>query len=212
MINRIIKELKHHAPFTAFGALTGILLMLFFRNISEVKAHNLFYVFHPLHVVLSAIVTVAMYKTYECLQTGGKCSLWKVLLVGYFGSIGVATLSDSIIPYMGEVLLKLPNTHAHIGFIEEWWLVNSAAIVGIVIGYLWPKTKFPHAGHVLLSTWASLFHVLMALGKVVSLYVYSGIFVFLFLSVWVPCCVSDIVFPLLFVNGKGKKDQRSCCC
>jgi hypothetical protein len=28
------------------------------------------------------------------------------------------------------------------------------------------------------------------------------IFLFLFLAVWVPCCVSDIVYPLLFVRGK----------
>lgn len=212
MLKKIIEELKHHVPFTAFGALTGILLMFLFRNISGISAHRLFYVFHPLHVVLSAIVTVAMYKTYKCRQADGKCSLWKVFLIGYFGSIGIATLSDSFIPYLGEAFFKLPNAHVHIGFIEEWWLVNPAAIVGIIIGYLWTKTKIPHAGHVLLSTWASLFHVLMALGSVVSLYVYSGIFIFLFLSVWVPCCVSDIVFPLLFVNGSGNKEKTRGCC
>jgi hypothetical protein len=26
------------------------------------------------------------------------------------------------------------------------------------------------------------------------------IFVFLFLAVWLPCCVSDIVYPLLWVR------------
>jgi hypothetical protein len=28
------------------------------------------------------------------------------------------------------------------------------------------------------------------------------VFVFLFLAVWIPCCVSDIVFPLLFVKAQ----------
>jgi hypothetical protein len=28
------------------------------------------------------------------------------------------------------------------------------------------------------------------------------IFVFLFFAVWLPCCVSDIVFPLLFTGNK----------
>jgi hypothetical protein len=27
-----------------------------------------------------------------------------------------------------------------------------------------------------------------------------GVFVVLFIAVWLPCCISDIVFPLLFVN------------
>jgi hypothetical protein len=107
-----------------------------------------------------------------------------------------------LIPYLGESLLGLPHAETHIGFIEGWWIVNPAALAGIVIAYFWPRTKLPHTGHVLISTWASLFHVLMALGQGVASYVYVGIFLFLFLSVWLPCCVSDIVFPLLFVNHK----------
>ena len=201
-MNKILHELEHHAPFTAFGAATGIILMIMFHNISHHTAHTLFYVFHPLHVVLSAIVTSAIYKKYRAKQQDGKCSFWPVLLVGYIGAIGIATLSDSIIPYTGEAILKLPNLEMHIGFIEEWWLVNPAAVLGVVIGYYWPNTRFPHSGHVLLSTWASLFHVIMALGKGLTIPLYIGIFVFLFLSVWIPCCMSDIVFPLLFIKRK----------
>jgi len=171
---------------------------------SHEEAHHLFYFFHPLHVVLSAVVTAAMFKKYRCMKDQAyRCSFWPVLLVGYFGSVGIATVSDSLIPYSGELLLRLPRAGAHIGFIEEWYLVNPAALVGVAIGYFWPKTKFPHAGHVLLSTWASLFHVIMAMGNGISAFKYAGIFVFLFLSVWIPCCVSDIVFPLLFVKDKN---------
>ena len=75
--------------------------------------------------------------------------------------------------------------------------------VGGAIAYFWPKTKFPHAGHVLLSTWTSLFHIIMAKGETLSVLSYITIFLFLFLAVWIPCCVSDIVFPLLFVKEKG---------
>ena len=142
-----------------------------------------------------------MFKIHKC-TTEGRCSFWPVLAVGYVGSIGIATLSDSLIPYSGEWLLRLPHLQAHIGFIDEWWLVNPAAILGVAIGYFWPRTKFPHAGHVLLSTWASLFHVMMALGNGLAAIKYIGIFVFLFLSVWIPCCLSDIIFPLLFVRDK----------
>jgi hypothetical protein len=100
-------------------------------------------------------------------------------------------------------MLDMPNRGPHIGFIEKWWLVNPLAILGIAIAYFWPTTKFPHAGHVLLSTWASLFHIIMATGETLSWLSYIIVFLFLFLAVWIPCCVSDIVFPLLFVKNKN---------
>ncbi len=74
--------------------------------------------------------------------------------------------------------------------------------MGIAIGYWKPTTKFPHYGHVLLSTWASLFHIIMALGATVNWIIFPPIFAFLFLAVLLPVCTSDIVFPLLFVKEK----------
>jgi len=157
-----------------------------------------------------------------------------IFLVGVIGSIGIGTVSDSLIPYAGELMLGMrinlhahgdeavnqheeENGHAHeydedtghesfahkahIGFIEGWYVVFPAAFAGVFIAYFKPKTKFPHAGHVLLSTWASSFHVMMAMGANVSLLNLIGSFGFLFLAVWLPCCVSDIVFPLLFVKS-----------
>jgi len=195
----IAHELKHHAPFTALGAATGIIAMvvIIFNNLlPQVSAvsHNVFYVLHPLHVALSAVVTTAIYRRY-----GGR-KIWAIVLIGYLGSVGIGTLSDSVIPYLGETLLKLPNAGIHIGFIEEWQIVNPAALAGVAIGYWRSATRMPHFGHVLLSTWASMFHVIMALGGVVNWVTYLVIFGFLFLGVWLPCCTSDIVFPLLFTK------------
>jgi hypothetical protein len=191
----ILKELKTHAPFTLFGAFTGIVLMLVFRNLEHQACERMFYVFHPAHVVLSAMVTASMFQLHS-----KRPKFFIVLLIGYFGSIGIATISDSLIPYVGELLLSL-HAHTHIGFIEGWYIVNPAAILGVLIAYFWPKTKFPHSGHVLLSTWASLFHILMAAGGQLSILRVIGSFLFLFLAVWLPCCISDIVFPLLFVKS-----------
>jgi hypothetical protein len=209
MFTNIIKELRNHAPFTTFGALTGIIIMLFFYRIPSGISYKIFYVLHPLHVVLSALVTASMYQHYKCGRMKVKCNLLVLLMIGYVGSVGIASLSDSIIPYFGEGLLNLPNRGIHIGFIEEWWIVNPAAILGVAIAYFWPRTKFPHSGHVLLSTWASLFHIIMALGGAINWGLTLAIFVFLFLAVWVPCCVSDIVFPLLFV-GEHKHEVECC--
>lgn len=200
MFKEISEELKHHAPFTIFGAITGIIIMIFFQKLPSTLSYNIFYVLHPGHVVLSALVTASMYGRYKCPDFRNKCNIWILLAIGYVGSIGIATLSDSLIPYLGEVLLRMPNRHIHIGFIEEWWLVNPLALIGIGIAYFKPTTKFPHAAHVLLSTWASLFHIIMALGGRLGWFSYIAVFFFLFIAVWIPCCVSDIVFPLLFVK------------
>lgn len=200
MKETIVEELKRHAPFTLFGTIIGTFLIIIFQRLSSDVAYNIFYVLHPIHVVLSALVTTSMYKFHKCDGQGEKCNLWVLLVIGYVGSIGIATISDSIIPYIGEMMLGMPNRGIHIGFIEKWWLVNPLAVVGVAIAYLKPSTKFPHAGHVLLSVWASLFHMIMAVGQPLNWIMYLGVFAFLFLAVWLPCCVSDIVFPLLFVN------------
>lgn len=212
MLKQILAELRHHAPFTTFGAITGILIMILSQRMPKEISFHIFYIFHPMHVVLSALVTASIYERHECKSVGskcmkGKCNLWKLLLIGYVGSVGIATISDSIIPYLGEVMLGMPNRGIHLGFIEKWWLVNPLAVAGILFAFFRPSTKFPHAGHVLLSTWASLFHILMATGTSLSGPTYLIVFVFLFLAVWTPCCLSDIVFPLLFVKGRKTDSQ-----
>ena len=171
-------------------------------QISREISSTLFWTLHPLHVLVSALVTTAMYRLHS------KGGIWRTILIGYVGSVGIATLSDSLIPFAGEWLLNLPHRGIHLGFIEKWWLVNPLALAGIALGYLNPTPKFSHAGHVLLSTWASLFHILMALGTSIDVVTTILVAVFLFLAVWVPCCTSDIVFPLLWIkkeNGNGKR-------
>lgn len=240
----ILNELKNHAPFTLFGASTGLICMFLFKDVGPEINHRLFQVFHPVHVILSAIVTASLYKLYE-----GKAGFIKVLVIGYLGAIGIATMSDCILPFFGESILGVAvpvhadlhehneaaghnvqseqdaHDHAgpehvqnisksepgheepairarlHLGFIEDWYLVNPAALLGVLIAYFRPRTRFPHAGHVLISTWASSFHVLMNTHRELSVVMLSGIFIVLFIAVWLPCCISDIVFPLLFVNS-----------
>lgn len=190
------RELKAHAPFTFFGTLTGIAILVGFIAADAPRwvASGLFWSLHPMHVLLSALVTTAMFTRHS------RRTWFATLLIGYVGSVGIATLSDCLIPYVGELLLDLPNRNLHLGFIEKWWLINPLAAAGIGLGYFWPRTKITHAGHVLLSTWASLFHITMALGDQFSMLEYAATSLFLFLAVWVPCCTSDIVFPLLFAK------------
>jgi hypothetical protein len=195
MVKLIAKELKEHIPFTALGALTGIIIMVIivFGNVPSHISQIAFYTLHPLHVLLSALVTTAMYMRY----TKGK--IWAAILIGWTGSIGIATVSDAIIPYFSGALLNVPMEF-HVPFIEEWW-INLLALAGIAIGYRKQTTKIPHLGHVLVSTWASLFYF-TAFGIADWIHLLPYVFLFLFLSVWIPCCTSDIIYPLLFVRKK----------
>ncbi|NOY76213.1 MAG: hypothetical protein GXP32_10570 [Kiritimatiellaeota bacterium] len=198
-----LKELKEHAPYTILGSLSGIVILLLVVLAGwQSSAAPLFEVLHPVHVLCSALVTAGMYKLHN------KTSIWKMIVVGYVGSIGIATLSDCVIPFAGEWMMNLPHRGVHIGFIEHWAVVNPLAFLGIAIAWVYPTTKFPHAIHVWLSTWASLFHMIMALGQDISMTTMVLIPIFLFLAVWVPCCTSDIVFPLLLTKKPlGSKEE-----
>jgi hypothetical protein len=231
-IRLIGQQLKEHSPFTIFGALTGIVFTLLFRRFGVSGGHLLFTIFHPLHVVLSAMVTAALFQIHR-----KAANFLLILVIGYVGSVGIATISDCVIPFLGESILGAAvPTHAalhehahseehetaqaaddhdhsprlHLGFIEEWWLVNPAAVLGIIIAYFLPKTKYPHALHVLVSTWASSSHMLMNTHADWSFTLLAGMFLALFVAVWLPCCISDIVFPLLFVRTDGAHIGHHC--
>jgi len=183
------------------------MVIIVFAKVPYGVSYIAFYSLHPLHIILSALATTAMYRKY------GSVRIWAAILIGYIGSIGIATLSDAAIPYLGGTLLGV-KMEFHIPFIEteimpvigiaKWQLVNLAALAGIILGYLRPTTKIPHLGHVFLSTWASMFYF-TAFGTAWRIPLLPFIFLFLFLAVWIPCCTSDIVFPLLF----GRKDLPS---
>jgi hypothetical protein len=197
--NAIAAELKRHAPYTIGGALSGIALLAVVGGVSRDASFAIFYTLHPLHVFLSALTTTSLFVIHR--RGANKRIGWGALLgVGLAGSIGIATVSDSLIPYIGEILLGLPRREPHIGFIERWQLVNPLALAGILWARFKPLTREPHAGHTLLSTYASLFHMIMATDAGFTGLQYVSVFLFLLLAVWIPVAAGDIVLPLLFVR------------
>lgn len=203
----VLKELRHHGPFTLLGALGSVALIMLLRFwapgfLSTDRAAEWFEFTHPLHVVLSAMVTAAIFRNYKALDNRKPYGIVAVIAIGYFGAIGIATLSDCLVPFWGETLLGMEHVHAHIGIVEMPFIINFAALFGIGFACWQPKTHFPHAGHVLLSLAASLFHILRAQASAFGFLEGVLITLFLFVAVWIPCCLSDIVFPLLFVRKK----------
>ncbi|MBN2162495.1 MAG: hypothetical protein JXR25_16270 [Pontiellaceae bacterium] len=204
----IVDELKHHGPFTLLGALIGVVGVLLLQRLmpnalQTQRVEALFEFSHPLHVFLSALVTAAVYKNYRGRPHHSKTGMIAVVLVGYFGSIGIATLSDCIVPYWGELLMGWDHAHAHIGIIEMPVIINLAALLGIGGAFFSSQTHFSHGGHVLLSTAASLFHMLRVHPDSFSISESLMVTAFLFLAVWGPCCLSDIVFPLIFTRKES---------
>jgi hypothetical protein len=212
MLKRIGQELWHHIPYTATGAVTGIVAMVIINqiNVGSNVLESLFYTFHPLHLLLSATVTTALYRKHK------NSPFWLTIPICYLGPLVIGTLSDAIIPYAeGSAInilisFELPFIEtAKMPFIgiPEWIVVNGALLVGIGIGYFKPNTKFPHMWHILISTWASLLYF-SAFGTVSWLPRLPLLFVFLFLAVWIPCCFSDIVFPLLWTGKESATEHE----
>jgi len=193
MGKRIARELKEHMPFTALGALAGILVMatVVLTNVPHHVSHTVFHTLHPVHVLLSALVTTAMYVRYK------KGKIWAAVLIGWTGAISIGTLSDAMIPYLGGRLLQA-QMEFHVPFMEHWW-ISLVALAGAGIGCWRQTTRIPHFGHVLVSTWASLFYI-TAFGTAEWIPLLPFIFLILFIAVWIPCCLSDIAYPLLFVR------------
>ncbi len=192
-MNRILKELKHHIPFTALATLFAIVLTLtlYFNNIRFYQIGELFHVLHPAHVFVSAIVTSAILYKY-------KKSIPLALIIGLTGSIIIGSLSDIIFPYLGASLIKTQISF-HLPIIESPMLIISIAIIGSASGILTKLTKFPHFLHVFLSVFASLFYFLAFTASITPQF-FIAIFVIVFIAVIIPCCLSDIIYPLLFTH------------
>ena len=64
------------------------------------------------------------------------------------------------------------------------------------------STIFSHSAHVLTSSVASIMY-LVSFGLADWVSAVGMVFVYMVFAVMVPCCTSDIVFPLLLASGPG---------
>lgn len=193
---QIINELKHHAPFTATATLIAVLmvvLLVYLFNISI--SEKIFHTFHYSHLVVSAVVTAGVFYKY-------RPHFILALLVGITGAVLIGSLSDVLFPFLISTLLGL-EVHFHLPLFEETTLVLFFAFVGSLFGVLTKITKTPHFLHVFLSVFASLFYLLAFSSAFVSFYFLLA-FLIVFVAVIIPCCLSDIVYPLLFISSKQK--------
>jgi hypothetical protein len=198
------RELASHLPFSIFATLGGMVLVAlltfarvpFYKDELPHAMEDLFHVFHPAHMLLSATATTAMFWRHER-------RFLKAFVVGLVGAIGVCGTSDILMPYLSGLVLGAPM-ELHICIIHHPLLVVPFAFVGTLTGFLAAdhigrSTFFSHGAHVLVSSAASLLY-LVSFGLSHWAHQAGAVFVFVLLAVTVPCCFSDIVFPLLAVT------------
>ncbi len=202
----IFRELGHHLPYSVLSALVGILLVVALSALHATGiGQKLFHVFHPTHMLLSAAATTAMFWRHDR-------RLLRAVCIGFVGSVGICSMSDYGLPYLGGIALGV-RLEAHFCFLEHPELAVPFAVLGIVCGlvateFVKRSTVYSHSGHVAVSSIASTLFLVtfgMALDKTVMI---GWVFLIVVVSVMVPCCISDIVFPLLFV----KPEAPSCRC
>jgi len=194
----ILHELKEHWPFTAIATLIAVIIFGFLMNKSNIWLYteSLFNIFHPAHIFFSSIVSAAIFYKYR-----------KKMLLALAASFGIAivmaSVSDVIFPYFGSLAFGIPISF-HLPFIEEPILICGVAILGALFGILWNKTKFPHLVHVLISVLASLLYI-FAYGAALNVFSLVLVFVIVFLAVIVPCCIGDIILPLILKSRIGTR-------
>lgn len=191
MKNKIIHELKEHIPFTVAATLFSILIISFLlvkQNLIS-YAISAYYLFHPLHVLFSSLVSSAIFYNYTK-------KIFPAIIAGALISLFIGSVSDSIFPYLGSLLFKIPVTF-HLPALEKPILILSSALFGSIVGVIIKKTKFPHFLHVFISVFASLLYI-FAYSTNFSTITIFFIFIITSISVTIPCCLSDIVFPMIF--------------
>ena len=209
----VLIELAHHLPYSIFGITAGLIAMgvlnflailMRAEDLMPQASLELFHVFHPAHVLISAVATTAMFYKHEKRIT-------KAILVGFFGSVAICGISDIFLPYLGGKLVGEPM-HMHICIVETPGMIVIFALMGVLAGLMITKsieksTQYSHSAHVFISSAASLLY-LIAFGMNEWVHSIGAVFLITIVSVMVPCCTSDIVFPLTCVHRDCTHSQE----
>ncbi|MFW5846735.1 MAG: hypothetical protein ACOCUU_01110 [Nanoarchaeota archaeon] len=195
----LFHELKHHLPFTALATILALAISLFFINFSLDINEKIFHSLHFIHIFASSIVTAGIFYKY-------KKKAIQAILVGITGAIIIGSLSDVIFPWLGSLIFQF-SPHFHLPLIEIPLIILSIALGGSLLGVLTTLTKIPHLFHVGISVFASLFYLITYTSNLDVLFLILS-FLIILISVIIPCCISDILYPFFFLGKKIK----SCNC
>ncbi len=197
----ILTELIHHIPFSIFGVMMALLMMGVLSFIVEIAdaghsmsfaSEDLYHVFHPAHILLSAVTIAAMVSKHDG-------NMVKAVGLGFLGSLTLCSLSDVFFPFVGGMALGA-EMEFHLDILDEPGIILPFAIVGTIAGLAAPRsfekaTEYSHSMHVFVSSVASILY-LIAFGLEHWIHALGGVFLVTIFAVMLPCCLSDIVLPL----------------
>lgn len=201
--DRLVVEFAHHLPYTIVGSLIAMAAVWIFGTqrlgrgetaLLLEEARSAFHLFHPLHVLLSAIATTSLFWRHER-------HLLRAIIVGALGTVIPCGLSDYIFPYLGGRLLG-QTMQLHICLLDHPQLFYPFLALGIV-GGLWAEERlagshlFSHGAHIFVSSAASLLYFIAFgfTGWMVDVRLVFPACLTIVLAVWIPCCISDVVVP-----------------
>ncbi|MAG39663.1 hypothetical protein CMI41_01715 [Candidatus Pacearchaeota archaeon] len=187
-------EFKEHLPFAVFVSFVAVSIVLIGEFSSFHIGRGFFEEAHFVHLFFSAAATSAVFYRH-------RKNIYLGVLVGILGAIIIGSVSDVLFPYVGSSIFGIPVLF-HLPILESTLLVLFVSLVGGIFGVIIKKSILSHSLHVFLSVFASLFYLInfAVLGDNVVLWLIS--FLIVILTVWLPCCLSDIWFPLLFIKKK----------
>lgn len=210
-------ELFHHLPYAIFSVAFSLIILSFvtliFRNMPDVKlafkgAKMLFHSFHFMHIVFAATGTLITFRRF-CKN------FWQSLLVGLWTPIVFCTLSDSILPYLGGRALGVDMSF-HLCFFSELANILPFLFVGVLNGFIMSKhpaenqktySIFSHFIHIFVSSLAATFY-LVAHGFMDWHKDIGFVFLFIIISVVIPCTLSDVVVPMAYAKATKKDDEK----
>jgi len=204
-LHHLREELKEHLPYTVFSVAVGIAILGILTFVAELlgmdmdrPAQGLFHVFHPMHMLFSAAATTAMFWRHER-------KLVKSIIIGFLGSAVICAASDILMPYISGYLMGV-EMELHICIIKHPMTVLPFIAMGILLGLVVSAethkgTIFSHTAHILVSSMASILY-LISYGLSEWMHMAGPIFIYMVLAVIIPCCTSDIVFPILLTKKK----------
>ena len=186
-------ELRHHLPFTAgVTALTAVVatvVVSVWPGFAEASVS--FEGAHLAHIFVSAVATTAVASR----QKGGVAL---AASLGVAGSVAFCTLSDVLLPYAGALLFRAPVA-LDVEVLESPVRVFLVAIAGAAGGFAHMRrlSVYSHSAHVLVSSLASVMYIhTHSAGTWTGWGHAPAMAAVLFIAVFLPCCMSDLVMPV----------------
>ena len=197
-------ELVCHFPYAIFSVSLSLIILSFMTYGSNVynpsSSHSMFHSLHFLHFIFAGTGAVLTFRRYSK-------NIFMGILVGCFVPATFCTTSDTILPYLGGLLLNV-NMRFHWCFIAHIWNVLPFLFAGVLNGFVLSNhfkgkeifySNGSHFFHIFVSSMASVFY-LVSFGFTNWAEHMGFVFIFLLFAVLVPCTVSDVIVPTLIAK------------